>query len=105
MSQPTLSQRLAGLSSAEEFFQELEVPFEPKVLNSRRLHVLQRYHDLLAEPPCGAPDDRERHRAALAQAYAELSGIEPREAKLFKVFKQPKTPAGRGFVGLSTLTK
>src|ERR1017187_5079188 len=36
----TVLEHLSNLSSAEDFFRYLEVPFEPAVLNVARLHIL-----------------------------------------------------------------
>jgi nitrogenase-stabilizing/protective protein len=86
---------LASLSTAEQFFEALGVPFDPAVVNVSRLHILKRFGELtraLGEnPPEGGC------REALIQAYGEFaSGL---GAKSFKVFQE----AQPGFVPLAAL--
>jgi nitrogenase-stabilizing/protective protein len=87
--------RLAKLSTAEEFFLALGVPYDPAVVNVSRLHILKRFGELTRahgdSPPEGAC------REALSQAYGEFASGQG--AKNFKVFKD----AQPGFVPLSAL--
>ena len=50
----TVLEQLSKLSSAEDFFRFLDLPFDPVVLNVARLHILRRMGDNLrlaaAEP-------------------------------------------------------
>ena len=65
-------QRLRGLSSAEEFFQELRVPYDPAVLSVARLHILKRMGEYLdGDELDGLPDNVAAARAQnlLARAY------------------------------------
>lgn len=67
----TLDDALDELESAEDFLTYFEVAFEPSVVQVSRLHILQRYHDYLADAPtCDAGDDARRtaHRDALTRA-------------------------------------
>ncbi|RAU22363.1 nitrogenase [Paramagnetospirillum kuznetsovii] len=78
-----IQEKLAGLSSAEQFFETLGVPFEQQVVNVSRLHILKRFRELMRDL---APEAGEAEcAAALAAAYAEFA--EGRGAKTFKVFK------------------
>ena len=96
---------LKTLSSAEDFFRELDVEFDPKVLGVARLHILRRMGETIA----AIPDDesvRMACREALAHAYAEFTQKAPIETRLFKVLRDrdPSRPARRGaFVPLSDL--
>jgi nitrogenase-stabilizing/protective protein len=90
----TILDRLAQLSSAEQIFAALDVPYDPAVLNVSRLHILKRFRDLIATLPEDA--DPEMLRTPLAQAHAEFAGGQG--AKTFKVFKQ-----ARGFVPLGDI--
>ncbi|CAA7620985.1 Nitrogenase-stabilizing/protective protein NifW [Candidatus Terasakiella magnetica] len=87
---------LATLSCAEQFFEVLAVPFDPKVVDVSRLHILKRFRELLRRHG-GASE--ETCRAVLAEAYAEFA--QGRGAKTFKVF----TDAMPGFVPLSALRR
>lgn len=99
---------LKTLSSAEDFFRELDVEFDPKVLGVARLHILRRMGETIAAIPDDAHDESVRMacREALAHAYAEFTQKAPIEMRLFKVLRDrdPSRPARRGaFVPLSDL--
>jgi nitrogenase-stabilizing/protective protein len=102
---------LRRLSSAEEFFTYLEVPYDPRVLNVARLHILRRMGESLSREASAEEDDsaaRERCHAHLKTAYADFVARTPIEERVFKVHKDavreaaPKTPK-RIFIPLSTL--
>jgi len=44
-----LDEELAELSSAEDFLEFFGVEYDPSVVHVNRLHILQRFHDYLAE--------------------------------------------------------
>ena len=95
----------AALSAAEDFFQYLGVPYDPRTVAVKRLHILKSFNERLATLAADGLDDqalREAYSAALTDAYNGLSGIEARDAKLFKVFRQ--TPA-RSFVPLAAVAR
>lgn len=101
---------LKGLSSAEEFFQELDVPFDPKRLNVARLHILKEFHNRMAASElAGEKMNRPLARKLLAESYQKFTGIDPRQAKLFKVFSGSGCGgggiqgSGRGFVSLEQI--
>lgn len=92
--------RLARLSSAEQFFVTLGIDYDPHVLNVNRLHILKRFNAHLDFKALeGMEDDAVEAacRVALTQAYGEFAtGTGPRT---FKVFQQQHT----GFVSLSDI--
>jgi len=93
--------RFEALSAAEDFFAFLGVPFDPRVVGVKRLHILKRFNERLAKLDTAGLDEdalRAGHTAALAAAYDEFLTVEPRDAKLFKVFRQ-----GRAFVPLTEI--
>ncbi len=93
--------KLGKLSTAEEFFLTLDVPFEQSVVNVSRLHILKRFHDLLDTGALKGMDDAAQKancHVALARAYGEFA--EGGGAKTFKVFNQGKM----GFVPMSAIT-
>ncbi len=101
-------EEMKRLSAAEEFFELLDVSYDPAVMNRARLHILRRMGQFLA----GGLDDldeeaaTDRARALLAGAYAEFVGVAPIEKRLFKVLadRDPARPKARGaFVPLSDL--
>ncbi|RAI35546.1 nitrogenase stabilizing/protective protein NifW [Rhodoplanes serenus] len=99
--------RLKTAASAEEFFVLLAVPYENKVLNVARLHILKRMGEYLdGDDLDGAPEAvaLARCRAVLARAYEEFAASSPLDRRVFKVLKDavaPKRPAG--FVPLDDL--
>lgn len=82
--------RLKRLSSAEEFFAELNVPFDPAVLNVARLHILRRMGQYLAmiSSACTEEEMFEHARATLLKAYLDFVHSTPLEQKVFKVHRQ-----------------
>jgi nitrogenase-stabilizing/protective protein len=91
---------LAGLSSAEQFFDLLGVPYDGAVLNVSRLHILKGFHDQLDFATLETMADGEAEtacRAALAAAYRDFAAGQG--TKTLKVFRQ----AEPGFVPLSDL--
>jgi nitrogenase-stabilizing/protective protein len=93
--------QMARLSAAEEFFQALDVPFEPTVLQVKRLHILKAFNQCLAALDLSGLDEvglRNAYTAALTTAYSDIAEVDPRQAKLFKVFQTAPT---RTFVPLS----
>lgn len=92
--------RLARLSSAEQFFTTLGIEFDPHVLNVHRLHILKRFNEHLRPDSLTGMEDaaiEQACRSALEKAYGEFAtGSGPRT---FKVFQQAQT----GFVALSDI--
>lgn len=107
-------ERLQGLSSAEEFFDCLEVPYVPEVVHVARLHILRRMGQYLkgsdVEGALAAADDAALFalcREHLAQAYADFVASSPIAERLFKVHREavePKAPPPKPFVPLAMLT-
>lgn len=69
---------LAGLSEAEDFFEALDVPYEPRVLAAHRLHVMKVYGLavqawLAANPAAGAAARRAAMARALREAHAAFA--------------------------------
>jgi hypothetical protein len=69
-----LSERLTELSSAEEFFDFFDVPYDGATLTPVRLHVMKRFgrslHTIAAADPAAADALLyDRYRGALAAAY------------------------------------
>jgi len=93
---------LAKLSSAEQFFDTLGVPYDPRVIGNSRLHILKRFRDLIRTTDIeGLGDDETTAvcRAALIQAHDDFA--EGRGPKTFKVFRD----AHPGFVPLGEIRR
>jgi nitrogenase-stabilizing/protective protein len=106
----TVLNDLSALSSAEDFFKYLEVPYEPSVINVARLHILRRMGEYLRGSDMEGNDDdtvRALCRDHLEKAYADFVASSPIEQRVFKVHKDavaPKPEPAKPFVSLSALT-
>jgi nitrogenase-stabilizing/protective protein len=101
--------KLSAASAAEDFFGLLSVPFDAKVLNVARLHILKRMGQYIAgEDFDGMPDAviADRCKAMLERAYEDFVTSKPLDERVFKVLReavaQPKSVA---FVPFDTLLK
>jgi nitrogenase-stabilizing/protective protein len=100
---------LRRLSSAEEIFVYLDVPFEVGVVNVARLHILRRMGEYLAKEPLAGLGEglvRERCRAHLQMAYDDFVARSPIDQRVFKVHKdavKEKVPQPPPFVRLTAL--
>lgn len=95
--------RMNGLSSAEDFFAALAVPFNEQVVRVNRLHILKRFRDYLAAVSLDGLDDaalKALYAEKLAQAHADFVASDAVTEGVFKVFKQVK---GQAFIGLDQL--
>lgn len=95
--------RMNGLSTAEDFFTTLGVPFDEQVVRVNRLHILKRFRDYLAAEPLDGLDDgalQALYAAKLAKAHADFAASDAVTEGVFKVFKQVK---GQAFIGLDEL--
>ena len=88
----TLTERLKALSSAEDFFGFFGVPFDERVVQVNRLHILKRFYQYLHKSEglagLGEVDLFRRYRELLAQAYQDFVSSTPAREKVFKVFHE-----------------
>ncbi|GAA3660426.1 MULTISPECIES: nitrogenase stabilizing/protective protein NifW [Acetobacter] len=101
-------QELRRLSAAEEFFEQLGVPYDPTVLNVARLHILRRMRSYLDEQGLDTELDeamvRERCRTLLSRAYQDFVVSTPIAERSFKVHRDAIRPSRQIMVGLEDLT-
>lgn len=85
----TVLEQLSRLSSAEDFFRFLNVPYDPSVLNVARLHILRRMADNLRKATEEADEAKARayFRAHLERAYQDFVRSSPISERVFKVHK------------------
>ena len=103
----TILGQLGQISAAEEFFTLLGVPYEQRVLDVARLHILRRMRDHLSSTALETLPEAEAQatlRAALTQSYAAFVASAPLEQRVFKVLKQAVAPRRAGFVPLDAIT-
>jgi len=85
---------LEELSSAEDFLNYFGVPYELGVVHVNRLHILQRFHDYLAQAGELSEDvapRREIHKRLLARAYQDFLASDALTEKVFKVFHEAQS--------------
>ena len=84
-------QQLKELSSAEDFLQYFGVPFDQKVVNVSRLHILNRFFQYIRQEKLLAQTDElglyTLYREQLMKAYADFVTSTPAQEKVFKVFQ------------------
>ena len=83
----TVLEQMSKLSSAEDFFRFLDVPYDPAVLNVARLHILRRMGDNLRKADAESDETKARayFRAHLEQAYEDFVHSSPIKERVFKV--------------------
>jgi nitrogenase-stabilizing/protective protein len=98
--------RLATLSTAEDFFDFLGVAYDPAVLAVVRLHILKRMGEYVranADALAEADDATAVAycRAHLDRAYQDFLESSPLEERVFKVLKEAVAPSSPPLVQLS----
>ena len=81
------------LVDAEEYFEFFDLPYDPQVVSVNRLHILQKFSQLIQAPEGEAAELSEaekldQYRTALQDAYNLFLTSTPGEQKLFKVFNE-----------------
>lgn len=98
---------LKSAGSAEDFFTLLGVPFDPKVLQIARLHILKRMSEYLGGDDLESLPDpvvAARCKTVLERAYEDFVNSTPIKERVFKVLKQAvKPPEPEPFVPLDRL--
>lgn len=106
MDELTLEEAMEELSSAEDFLQFFEVPFEQSVVHVNRLHILQRFHDYISHNPAAEGSDeaavRAHYKSFLERAYNDFVVSNSVQEKVFAVFKKA---AGEAFVSLDSIQR
>jgi len=99
----TVLEQLAKLSSAEDYFRFLAVPYDSAVLNVARLHILRRMGDNLREAGMEPDEEKARayFRAHLERAYQDFVKSSPIKERVFKVHKDAIRSPGSPLVRLS----
>lgn len=100
----TLRKKLEALSSAEDFFLLLDIPFDPEVLRVARLHILRRMGEYLQKSTAAEDQEYEYelYRSYLLQAYLDFVHSTPLQERVFKVHQQAVAPAQSPLVHIQT---
>jgi len=101
---------LQTLETAEEFLEYFGIRYDQRVVDTCRLHILQRTHDYLAGDSLDGLDDdavHDRVRAMLEQAYADFTASNPLTERVFKVLREagerPADGGGAAFISLDDI--
>lgn len=94
----TLKEALLELASAEDFLDYFAIPYDSRVVQVNRLHILQRFHNYLAKQMPNLPpgDDAQRsiYRLWLERAYKDFENSDALTEKVFAVFHHVDKPGG-----------
>ncbi len=91
-----MSADLSRLSSAEDFLDYFEIPYDKRVVNVNRLHILRRVHDGLDGLDLSNADDdtvRATYKGLLEEAYQAFAEPGAKPEKTFGVFQKLKAEA------------
>lgn len=83
MTTSTLHRELSEMASAEDFLNYFEIPFDNRVVEVNRLHILQRFRDYLRQANAV---DRADYACCLRQAYQDFVNSDAQTEQVFKVF-------------------
>ena len=95
MTESDFELELDELSSAEDFLEYFGIEYQPSVVHVNRLHILQRFHDYLAEVEVMPEEDGARfvlYADLLSGAYQDFVMSDALTEKVFRVFntQQPQ---------------
>jgi nitrogenase-stabilizing/protective protein len=100
-------QNLEELESAEDFLNHFAIPFDCNVVQVNRLHILQRFHNYLAQAKKSMPEieaaRREVYKRLLQRAYEDFVNSDALTEKVFKVFH--KQSVREAFIPIENLVK
>lgn len=91
---------LEDLVSAEDFLDYFGVSYDATVVQVKRLHILQRFHDYLSKQEAGKEPGYAAYRHWLLKAYEDLLHSDAQTEKVFAVFQRAE---GSSFMPLSQL--
>lgn len=95
MTDTDLTLDLEELVSAEDFLHYFDIPFDQTVVHVNRLHILQRFHNYLAQEPVASGDDalRGQYTRLLTKAYGDFVDSDAKTEKVLKVYRmnEPQT--------------
>ena len=89
MSESELELDMDELQSAEDFLEYFSIEYDQKVVHVNRLHILQRFHDYIAQvetPPENEESLRALYADLLQGAYEDFVRSDALTEKVFKVF-------------------
>lgn len=106
MTETTVLETIDTLSSAEDIFTYLLLPFDQEVLNVSRLHIMRRFGSYLRDLDLAGQDEDAiflAARAELKRAYVDFVESTPLKEKVFKVFRDEEAKLKAKFVVIDSL--
>ncbi len=97
---------IASLSSAEDIFTYLLLPYEQGILNVSRLHIMKRMGQYLRSTDFSGYDEEEiflATRQHLKRAYTDFVESTPLKEKVFKVFADQAAAKAARFVTIEPI--
>ncbi|MEM8571763.1 MAG: nitrogenase stabilizing/protective protein NifW [Pseudomonadota bacterium] len=97
---------LSGLSSAEDIFTYLLLPFDQSVLNVARLHIMKRLGEYIRTGDFAHLDEEQIFltiRLHLKRAYLDFVESTPLKEKVFKVFSDKAAEHAQRFVAIDAI--
>jgi len=98
---------LQDLQAAEDFLLYFSIDFDTHVVEVNRLHILQRFHNYLAQAEPSMPDSDEGrwhvYKSLLGRAYQDFVDSDAQTEKVFQVFHMKG--GCQSFVSIEQLTK
>ncbi|MEO1677803.1 MAG: nitrogenase stabilizing/protective protein NifW [Pseudomonadota bacterium] len=95
-----------GLSTAEDMFTYLLLPFDQQILNVSRLHIMKRFGAYLRDAEFAGLDEEAiflEARQILKRAYSDFLESTPLQEKVFKVFRDEEEKRKARFVSIDSL--
>ena len=92
-----LMEKLETLSTAEEYFDFLDVPYERSAINFNRAAILRHFHQYLRAfnlEDFNEYEQRHLCRAQLSRAYHDFVRFTPAQETVLKVFKHTSDSHG-----------
>lgn len=99
-------EHIASLSSAEDIFTYMLLPYEQEVLNVSRLHIMKRLGQYLRDQDFSGLDEEQiflATRQHLKRAYLDFVESTPLKEKVFKVFSDKAAEQAARFVSIDQL--
>ncbi|ALG89644.1 MAG: nitrogenase stabilizing/protective protein NifW [Pseudomonadota bacterium] len=102
----TVLDHFSTLSSAEDFFVYLLLPFDQEVLHVARLHIMKRMGQYLAKTDFSGMEDEVvflEARKHLKRAYLDFVESSPLQEKVFKVFADKAAEQAAKYVSIDSI--
>lgn len=87
--QEDFKSEMEELCSAEDFLDWFGIAYQQKIVEVNRLHILQRFHNYLAQKTDQEDQAFDDYKDCLERAYNDFTGSSAQQQKVLKVFQKP----------------